>query len=231
MRQPRFLPCWRLQYRGMITVRGKCFKANKTRCLWQKIPWSGDTGSADRCQKMVWEDPATDQNHVKERACEAAGTECMRQKGAARTESLRGGKQLASAAVRARRPNEQNVANRGLRVLRRSDLTELRQSRRTRTVFRVGWEHAGRSKQQGEKNRRTKPVILVVWLVSVSSFGRAGLVVTPETTACQAPQSMGLPRPGRVATRSSGDLPDPGSEPRSPPLQEDSTIWATREVR
>lgn len=80
MRQPRFLPCWRLQYRGMITVRGKCFKANKTRCLWQKIPWSGDTGSADRCQKMVWEDPATDQNHVKERACEAAGTECMRQR-------------------------------------------------------------------------------------------------------------------------------------------------------
>ena len=84
---------------------------------------------------------------------------------------------------------------------------------------------------RGKKNRRTKPVILVVWLVSVSSFGRAGLVVTPETTARQAPQSMGLPRPGRVATRSSGDLPDPGSEPRSPPLQEDSTIWATREVR
>ena len=140
-------------------------------------------------------------------------------KGAARTESLRGGKQLASAAARARRPNEQNVANRGLRVLRRSDLTELRQSRRTRTVFRVGWEHAGRSKQQGEKNRRTKPVILVVWLVSVSSFGSAGLVVTPETTARQAPQSMGLPRPGRVATRSSGDLPDPGSEPRLLPCR------------
>ena len=66
--------------RGMITVRGKCFKANKTRCLWQKIPWSGDTGSADRCQKMVWEDPATDQHHVRERACEAAGTERMRQR-------------------------------------------------------------------------------------------------------------------------------------------------------
>ena len=40
-------------------------------------------------------------------------------KGAARAESLRGGKQLASG-------NAQHVTKRALRVLHRSDLTELR---------------------------------------------------------------------------------------------------------
>lgn len=140
--------------RGMITVRGKCFKANKTKCLWQKIPWSGDTGSADRCQKMVWEDTATDQNHVKERACEAAGTECMRQRV---QQGQTAWEEASSWPARLRREgdgNEENVTKRGLRVLHRSDLTELRRSCRTSTVFRVGWEHAGRSKQQ--RGKKTK---------------------------------------------------------------------------
>ena len=48
-----------------------------------------------------------------------------------------------------------------------------------------------------------KLVILVVWLVSGSSFGCARLLVTPQTTARQAPQSMGFPRLGRVAMPSS----------------------------
>ena len=56
---------------------------------------------------------------------------------------------------------------------------------------------------------------------------------TPWTVAHQAHLSMGfswqeycsaLPFP------SAGDLPDPSTEPRSPVLQADSTIWATREV-
>ena len=51
--------------------------------------------------------------------------------------------------------------------------------------------------------------------------------------ACQAPQSMGFSRQdywSGLPFTSPRDLPDPGIEPRSPALQADSTIWATREA-
>ena len=50
-------------------------------------------------------------------------------------------------------------------------------------------------------------------------------LVTPWTVACQAPLSMGFSRQeygSGLPFYSSGDLPDPGIEPRSPALQTDS---------
>ena len=50
-------------------------------------------------------------------------------------------------------------------------------------------------------------------------------LVNPWTVACQAPLSMGFSRQeywGRLPVPSPGDLPDPGIEPRSPALKEDS---------
>ncbi|KAI4578651.1 hypothetical protein MJT46_000019 [Ovis ammon polii x Ovis aries] len=50
-------------------------------------------------------------------------------------------------------------------------------------------------------------------------------VVTPCTTACQAPLSMGLPRQeywSALPSPPPGHLPDPGIKPRSPALQVDS---------
>ena len=49
--------------------------------------------------------------------------------------------------------------------------------------------------------------------------------VNPQTIACQAPLSMGFPRPeywSGLPFASPGDLPNPGMEPRSPTLQADS---------
>ena len=71
--------------------------------------------------------------------------------------------------------------------------------------------------------------------VKVKSLSHVRLFVTPWTVAYQTSPSMefsrqeywsGLPFP------SSGYLPDPGIEPRSPTLQADRcfTIWATREA-
>ena len=68
------------------------------------------------------------------------------------------------------------------------------------------------------------PTNQVVSMLSVS-HSRVQLFVIPWTVACQAPLSMeffgqeywsGLPSP------SPGDLPDPGTELRSPALQADS---------
>ena len=66
------------------------------------------------------------------------------------------------------------------------------------------------------------------------------LFVTPWTITRQAPLSMGFSRQEHwsgLPFLSSGDLPDPGIEPRSPALQEAEsppgrffTIWATREA-
>ena len=53
------------------------------------------------------------------------------------------------------------------------------------------------------------------------------LFVTPWTTACQAPQSMGFPRQEHWSGfpfPSPGDLPDPGIEPVSPALPADSLL-------
>ena len=49
--------------------------------------------------------------------------------------------------------------------------------------------------------------------------------MTPWTVACQAAVSMGFSRPdywSGLPRPSPGDLPDPGSKPRSPVLQADS---------
>ena len=49
--------------------------------------------------------------------------------------------------------------------------------------------------------------------------------MTPSTVACQAPLPMGFSRQkdwNELLFSSTGDPPDPGIEPRSPALQEDS---------
>ena len=49
-------------------------------------------------------------------------------------------------------------------------------------------------------------------------------LVTPWTVARQVPMSIGFPRQeywSRLSFPSSGDLPDPGTEPGSPALQAD----------
>ena len=55
----------------------------------------------------------------------------------------------------------------------------------------------------------------------LSHFSRVRLCVTPETTAHQAPPSLGFSRQehwSRLPFPSPGDLPDPGIEPTSPAL-------------
>ena len=54
----------------------------------------------------------------------------------------------------------------------------------------------------------------------------------PWTVVSQSPPSMGFSKLeywSGLPCPPPGDLPDPGIEPRSPTLQADSTIWATRE--
>ena len=62
---------------------------------------------------------------------------------------------------------------------------------------------------------------LVVVAAAISSLGPVRLFATPWTVACQAPLSMGCPRPecwSGLPFPSSGDLPNPGMEPESPAL-------------
>ena len=62
-------------------------------------------------------------------------------------------------------------------------------------------------------------VVVVHLLIRVQIFG------IPWTVACQAPLSMGFSRQeywSGLSFPSPGDLPDPGTEPRSPALQADS---------
>ena len=50
-------------------------------------------------------------------------------------------------------------------------------------------------------------------------------LATPWTVACQAPLSMGFSRQeywSRLPFPSPGDLPNPGTKPRSPALEENS---------
>ena len=59
------------------------------------------------------------------------------------------------------------------------------------------------------------------WKVKVKSFSHVQLSVTPWTAPHQAPPSMGFSRQeywSGVPLPSPGDLPDPGTEPRSPAL-------------
>ena len=56
-------------------------------------------------------------------------------------------------------------------------------------------------------------------------------LVTSWTVACQAPLSMGFSRQkywSGLPLPSPGDLPDPGTEPRSPALQADSLLTELR---
>ena len=61
--------------------------------------------------------------------------------------------------------------------------------------------------------------------VKVKTLSRVPLFVTPWTVAYQAPLSMGFSRQeywSGLPFPSSGDLPNPGIEPRSPAFQADA---------
>ena len=61
--------------------------------------------------------------------------------------------------------------------------------------------------------------------MKVKSLSRVRLFATPWTVAHQAPPSMGFSRQeywSGLSFPSSGDLPNPGIEPRSPRLQADA---------
>ena len=63
--------------------------------------------------------------------------------------------------------------------------------------------------------------------MKVKSLSHDQLLVTPWTAAYQAPPSMGFSKQeywSGVPLPSPGDLPNPGIEPRSPALQEDSLL-------
>ena len=83
-----------------------------------------------------------------------------------------------------------------------------------------------------------KTQVLLIWdiidnivKVKVKSLSRVQLFVTPWTTACQAPLSMGFFRQeywSGLPFSSPGDLPDPGTEPTSPAWQADSLLEPPR---
>ena len=61
--------------------------------------------------------------------------------------------------------------------------------------------------------------------VKVKSLSHVRLFATPWTVACQAPLSMGFSKQeywSGLPFPSPADLPDPGTEPRSPALQADA---------
>ena len=67
----------------------------------------------------------------------------------------------------------------------------------------------------------------------LSHFSCIRLFVTPCTIARWSPLSMGFSRQeyeSRLPCPPPGDLPNPGIEPASPALQEDSLPRATREA-
>ena len=69
----------------------------------------------------------------------------------------------------------------------------------------------------------SKPIVITNFLVK--SLSHVRLFVTPWTVAYQAPQSMGFSRQecwSGLPFPSPGELPDPGTEPRSPTLQADA---------
>ena len=82
----------------------------------------------------------------------------------------------------------------------------------------VNWElpdvQAGFRKGRGKKERKVK-LLSGVWLFA-----------SPRTVAYQVPPSMGFSRQeywSGLPLPSPGDLPDPGTKPRSPELQADSS--------
>ena len=68
---------------------------------------------------------------------------------------------------------------------------------------------------------------------ALSHFSHVWFFATSWTIACQAPPSMGFSRQeyqSGFSFPSSRDFPNSRIKPRSPTLQADFTIWATREV-
>ena len=67
----------------------------------------------------------------------------------------------------------------------------------------------------------------------LSRFSRVQLFATSWTIALQAPLSMGFSRQESccgLLCSLPGDLPNLGIEPRTPALQADSLLWATKEA-
>ena len=69
-------------------------------------------------------------------------------------------------------------------------------------------------------------MVYIYPISSVQSLSCVQLFATLGTIACQAPPSMGFPRQEYwsvcITISFSGNLPDPGIEPRSPALQADA---------
>ena len=71
------------------------------------------------------------------------------------------------------------------------------------------------------------------WKLTHISLSHVRLFETPWSVAHQAPLSMGFSRQeywSGLAFPPPGDLSDPGIKLRSPTLQADSNLWATREA-
>ena len=83
-----------------------------------------------------------------------------------------------------------------------------------------------KGKEQEYVWRMVNPDVIVLYrsllvIVTIQSLSRVQLFVTPWTAACQAPLSMGFPRPEYwtgLLFPSPGDLPDPGIKPASSAL-------------
>ena len=70
------------------------------------------------------------------------------------------------------------------------------------------------------------------WGMKVKSLSCVQLFATLWTVVCQTSPSMGFSRQeywSGLPFSSPGDFPNPGIKLRSPALQADSTLWATRE--
>ena len=79
----------------------------------------------------------------------------------------------------------------------------------------------------GEQDCITCSQVLSQYINIVLSHLVVSDSATPWTVACQAPLSMGFPRQeywSELLFPLPGDLPDPGIEPGSPTLQENSLL-------
>ena len=80
----------------------------------------------------------------------------------------------------------------------------------------------------------TFPALFLLLCCVLSHFSRVRLLETPWTVARQAPLSVGFSRQeswSGLPCPPPGDLPDPGIEARSTPLQADSLPYSFRPYR